>query len=280
MVTGPAPPLTSCLYFGHIVHHRLQPVTHTFRYQVCGLLIDLDELAGLDKRLRLFSCNRPNLFGFSEYDHGPHDGSSLRHWIDWHLAAIGIDLAGGAVRVLCFPRHFGYVFNPLAVWFCYDQSGGLVALLLEVTNLEHESHSYLLSVAQGSRGQWISASFDKKFHVSDFVEMDAKYECRLLEPGDQIAVAIREFEHSVETLIATWNGRHVPLTDRSLLYTLARFPLMTMRISAAIHWQGLRLIGKGVPRHAHVSAPPLELTYAGSAHRFQPGGRSGSAVDL
>ncbi|HEY1302331.1 MAG TPA: DUF1365 domain-containing protein [Vicinamibacterales bacterium] len=270
MVTVP-PTCVSGLYFGEIVHRRLRPVSHTFRYRVCGLLVDLDEVADLDRRLRLFSYNRPNLFGFYDRDLGPRDGSSLRHWIDRHLSAVGIDPMGGSVRVLCFPRLFGYVFNPLAIWFCYDSSGRLVALLLEVSNLTRESHSYLLRVAPEDGGTVISASFDKTFYVSGFIDMAARYECRVLEPGTRVAVGIRELEHFNETLLATWSGRRVPLTDRSLLRAFVSFPLMTFKVSAAIYWQAIRLMSKGVPHYAHVSAPAGELTYAGFARRaFTP----------
>jgi len=264
-----------------VVHRRLRPVIHSFRYQVCGLLVDLDEVAELDHRLALFSFNRPNVFGFCERDHGPRDGSSLRTWIDQHLYRTGIDLSGGSVQVLCFPRVFGYVFNPLAIWFCYHGDGRLAALLLQVSNLAHQTHSYLLSVAPGGAGPWITASFAKEFYVSGFVGMDARYECRVLEPGDRMDVAIREFERCDPTLIATWSGRRIPLTDMSLLYALSRFPLMTFKISAAIYWQALRLIRKGAPRYPMTSAPHLELTYAGAAERGgQAGGSSGKAVNL
>ena len=256
----------SCLYFGHVVHQRLRPVAHSFRYPVCGLLVDLDELAELDQRLAFFSFNRPNVFGFCDRDHGPRDGSPLRAWIDRHLAEVGIDVSEGAVRMLCFPRLFGYVFNPLTVWYCYHRSGRLAALVLEVSNMAHQSHSYLLSVDSGHGDGWISASFAKQFYVSGFIGMDARYEVRVLDPGDRMGVAVREFEHADETLIAAWDGRRVALTDASLLYTLARFPLMTFKISAAIYWQALRLISKKVPLYPQDTAPHLELTYAGAAH--------------
>jgi DUF1365 family protein len=258
-------PHVSCLYFGRIVHRRRRPVEHGFAYDVCGLFVDLDELSELDRRLRLFSWNRPNVFAFDERDHGPRDGSSLKAWIERHLAANGIDLAGGAVRVLCFPRLFGYVFNPLSVWFCHRRDGTLAALLLEVRNMAHESHSYLLAAGPHDRGQWRAARFAKVFHVSDFAGMDAEYCCRILLPEDHMCVQIREFEDADETLVAVWRGHRAELTDAALLGTLGRFPLMTLKVWAAIYWEALQLIRKGVPRHLHGDAPTRELTYAGSA---------------
>src|SRR4029453_8057216 len=185
MVIEPGPSGASCLYFGHVVHERLRPATHRFRYQVCGLLVDLDELCSLDRRLALFSVNRPNVFGFRERDHGPRDGSSLRPWFGRHLSRIGVDASDGPVRVLCFPRLFGHVFNPLTVWFCHRRNGEVAALVLEVSNMIHESHCYMLSV-DSSRDGWLSASFDKRFYVSGFVGMDARYECRVLDPGERM----------------------------------------------------------------------------------------------
>jgi DUF1365 family protein len=278
MVIPPRLPGASCLYFGQVVHERLRPVTHRFRYQVCGLLVDLDELCSLDRRLALFSVNRPNVFGFCERDHGPRDGSPLRPWIERHLSRIGVDASHGPVRVLCFPRLFGHVFNPLTVWFCHQRNGDVAALVLEVSNMTHESHCYMLSV-DSERDGWLSASFDKRFYVSGFIGMDARYECRVLDPGDRMCVRVCEFERGDETLRAAWHGRRVPLTDASLLYTLVRFPLMTFKISAAIYWQALRLIGKGVPIYRKDAASPVEPTYVGTAAREgQSEGSSGSGA--
>jgi uncharacterized protein len=268
VVTGTAPP-ASGLYFGRIVHRRRRPVEHGFAYDVCGLLVDLDELPELDRRLRLFSWNRPNVFAFNHRDHGPRNGSSLKDWVARHLAAVGIDLDGGRVLVLCFPRLFGYVFNPLSVWFCYRPDGSLAALVLEVSNMAHESHSYLLSAGPSDNGRWLSARFAKVFHVSDFVSMDAEYCCRILAPGERVCMQIRELEHADETLVAVWRGRRVPLTDATLLYALARFPLMTFKVWTAIYWEGWRLVRKGVPRYPRSEALARELTYAGWA-RAEP----------
>lgn len=279
MVIGPQPARASCLYFGHVVHTRLRPVTHEFRYQVCGLFVDLDELPDLNRRLALFSVNRPNVFGFCERDHGPRDGSSLRAWIGQHLSRNGIDAADGPVRVLCFPRVFGYVFNPLTVWFCQRRSGDVAALALEVRNMTGESHCYLLSADARPDQGCLSASFDKRFYVSGFIGMDARYDFRVLDPGDRMSVAVREFERGDETLRAAWSGRRVPLTDASLLYAFVRFPLMTFKITASIYWETLRLLGKGLPVHRKEGASPLEPTYAGAARRErQSGGSSGNGA--
>jgi uncharacterized protein len=289
----PAPASASCLYFGRVSHQRVRPVTHSFQYNVCCLLADLDELGDLDRHLSLFSFNRWNVFSFFDRDHGPRDGSPLRPWIDRHLSAIGIDLAGGPVRVLCFPRLFGFVFNPLTFWFCYHRAGRLRAVLLEVSNMLGETHGYLLSVDGGYTGGRLSASFSKSFYVSAFIGMDASYQCDVVEPDEHLGLLIREFEQDQETLIASWTGRRRAMTTANLAYALGRYPLMTFKIWAAIYWQALRLIRKGVPRYPQASAPGVDVTYAGTAQptpsarddsssppSTQPGGSSGSPAKL
>lgn len=258
----PDPELSSCMYFGRVMHHRLRPVRHSFDYGVWCILASLDELEDIDARFTLFSFNRLNIFSFFERDHGPRDGSPLRSWIDRHLHAMGIDLAGGPVRLLCFPRLFGYVFNPLSVWFCHHQDGRLLAVLLQVSNMHGEWHNYLFPVAEAAGGASASASFDKRFSVSAFTAMNARYTCSLIEPGERFDVLIREFEHDEETLIASWMGERSRMTAASLLYALARYPLMTFKIWGAIYWQAVQLVRKGVPRLAQSPRPDVEVTYA------------------
>ena len=192
----------SCLYFGRVMHKRLIPFRHRFTYRVFSLFIDLDELPALDRGPRLFSHNRWNLFAFFDRDHGPRDGSPLRPWIERRLAEADIDLAGGPVRLLCFPRLFGFVFNPLSLWFCYHQSGRLAAVLYEVSNTFGQWHSYLIPIDRGQKaGRAIRQSCDKRLYVSPFIGMVSTYHFRLLEPDARLAVAIRQWVPEGEQLI-------------------------------------------------------------------------------
>src|SRR4051812_17364575 len=135
----------SALYTGWVMHRRLRPRRHQFRYRVFSLLVELDELSLLDRKLKLFAWNRFGLFSFHDRDHG--DGRPLRAWLDSLLENAGIQ-ADGSRRVLCYPRILGYVFNPLSVWFCHDRTGALKAMIYEVHNTFDERHFYVLPAAE------------------------------------------------------------------------------------------------------------------------------------
>ena len=172
---GLTPPLRSCLYAGRVVHERLRPVRHRFAYRVLSLLLDLDELDEVDRRLRLFSVGRPNLLGFRPADHGPCDGGPLKPWALAELARAGIVLAEPRIELLCFPRVLGYAFNPLSLWFCHDGER-LAAVIHEVRNTFGGRHRYVMPV--DGLGPVARHTVPKAFHVSPFVAMDAAYDSR------------------------------------------------------------------------------------------------------
>jgi hypothetical protein len=239
----------ACLYFGEVMHRRVRPVAHEFRYRVATLCVDLDEIDALSRRLRLFSRNRFNLFGFDDRDHG--DGGDLRAWAERQLAAAGIAARGGRIRVLCFPRLLGYVFNPLTLYFCHEPGGALRAVIYEVHNTFGERHAYALPVSgEGVAPHAIVQRAEKGFYVSPFVPMAAEYRFRLRPPGERFALAIREHDAAGDILHATLHGRRVPLSDAALLRACLAYPALTMKVIGAIHWQALRLWLKGVPFHA------------------------------
>jgi uncharacterized protein len=256
------------------MHRRLDRIAHSFTYRVFSLLIDLDDLPALDRGRRLFSHNRWNVVSVWDRDHGPKDGTALRQWIDNQLLRFGLDPSGGSVRLLCFPRLFGYVFNPLSLWFCHNRSGRLHAILYEVRNTFGEWHGYLFPVeAEAMPGGLIRQECEKLFYVSPFIDMKARYEFRLHEPGERFDLVIRESVGNERVLVATHVATRIQLTDMNLLRAVIRLPLMTIRVIVGIHWQGFRLWRKGAA-FRHRPKPPDELvTLVGSLQ----GERSSSA---
>jgi len=237
----------NAIYNGHVMHRRISPSRHAFKYRVFALLLDLDGMD--DLKLRLFARNRAAPVSFHDSDHG--DGRPLREWIAAKLAEADIE-ADGPVRVLCYPRLFGFVFNPLSVWFCYSRDGRLAAMIYEVHNTFGERHAYVLRV-EGDSGA-IRQACAKEFHVSPFLSMDCAYDFRIREPGADVLVAINETEHGKPVLSAVFSGQHQTLSDRALAFALLRYPLMTLKVVVAIHYEALRLWLKRVPTHAHHGA--------------------------
>lgn len=252
----------SGLYEGTVVHSRLKPARHRFAYRVFSLLIDLDELPALDHALRLFAHNRFGLTGFHDADHGPPGTPMTRAWIDARLAEAGLP-AGGPVRVLCFPRVLGYVFNPLSVWFCHAPDGSLAAILHEVSNTFGQRHYYLMPASVGADGL-VRQSCDKDFYVSPFMDMATTYHFRIRPPADTVSVAIHQTDADGAVLHASLAGRRVELSDRALASAWLRHPLMTLKIIAGIHWEALRLWRKGIGIRPRPPAPAAVVSVPAS----------------
>lgn len=247
---APAP----ALYVGRVVHERHRPVRHRLAYGVFFLLLDLDEIDACAAQSRLFAHNRFGVLSFYDRDHGPLDGTPLRPWVERHLKEAGLQDPGGRIMVACFPRLWGYVFNPLSVYYCFDRDGRLTAVLHEVRNTFGELHGYLLPVASdATAGGAIRQEVAKEFHVSPFIPMAARYVFRLHVPDERFVLVIEDYFEDGLGLTAVMTGTRRPLTDRALLAAVARHPLMTLKVIAAIHWHALRLWLKGVP---FLSKPP------------------------
>lgn len=232
------------LFVGDVMHLRLRPKRHQFRYSVVSLWLDLDRLEETASSLRLFSLDRWGLAGFARRDHGPRDGSDLRPWVEARLADAGMPRPE-RIMLLCFPRLFGVVFNPLSVYYCYDADGALYAVVYQVSNTLGEQHPYVVPVAADEDGAARHRQ-DKTFYVSPFIEMDKTYRFTLRPPGEKLALRIKESDASGEYLIATWSGAAEPLSDRRLAWRFLTHPLMAVKVLGAIHWQALRLFLKGV----------------------------------
>lgn len=229
------------------------------RYRVFSLFIDLDDLPGLARRLRLFAHNRFGLFSFFDRDHGSGDGAPLRVWVDGTLARAGLAPDGGAIRLLCYPRILGYVFNPLSVYYCHRRSGALMAMVYEVNNTFGQRHSYVIPVEASEAGE-IRQSCDKHFYVSPFMAVAGRYHFRLDPPDERLSVAIDYRDENGLLLHAGFAGRRVPLSDRALARAFFKYPLMTMKVMAGIHWEAAKLWRKRVPLVKQPPPPPFPVT--------------------
>lgn len=253
----------SALYHGAVVHRRFTPKTHALSYRVFSLLADLDELPDLSRRLTLFGYNRRAVLSLHDRDHGPGDGTPLKEWVTRELDAAGI-AAGGPIRLLCYPRLWGYTFNPLSVFWCHRPDGSLAAVLHEVHNTFGDRHCYLAAVDDREAGaKLVRHSAAKDFHVSPFLPMDLTYHFTLRPPGEKVAVGIDETDPAgTRVLHASFGGTRRALSDAEILRSVVRHPLMTVKVIAGIHWEALRLWRKGLTVYRHAGERPPLVTVA------------------
>ena len=233
----------SIIYNGKVIHRRFKPKEHYFKYRVFSLLIDIDELEIIENKIKIFSYNKFNIISFFDKDHGPRDGSSVKEWVIKNLKDVGIENNKIQIKLLCYPRIFGYVFNPLSVFFIYDESSRLIAILYEVKNTFGEQHTYVFKTEDE---KVIINDCSKKFHVSPFIEMECHYYFRVLKPSDKMSVIIDQKDKDGKLLYASQDGKASELNEKNLLTSYISHPLMTFKIIAAIHYEALKLWLKGI----------------------------------
>lgn len=256
--------VTSCLYRGEVVHRRLNPLRHELRYRVFNLLADVDRLDELSRSLTLFSYNRANMFSIMDRNHGPGDGTPVREHA-WSLvrAAKG----GGEVRrifMFCYPSVLGYVFNPLTVYYAVDAADRLRLMIYEVNNTFGGRHSYVLPV-----GDSLAHSAPKHFFVSPFNAVEGHYTFNFTAPEEKMSLGIALSVDDVPVLNAYVSGTRKPLTDANLLRAFLGVPLLTLKVTAAIHLHALKLWWKGLKLKRRPRGPNHTVDHVPEA-RSQP----------
>ena len=235
---------SSCIYSGLVTHRRFKPKKHFFSYKTFSLLIDLNELKDIEKKIIFFSCNKLNILSFYNTDHGPRDGSSIKRWVEKTLLKSNINIKGGKIKLLCFPRFFGYVFNPLSIFYCYDKKLKLKAILYEVKNTFNEQHTYVFK--SSIKSNQILHKCSKKFYVSPFIKMKTFYNFRLSKPKKKIDILIKQTDFAGPLLMARQVGKRLKLNSYNLFYQFLKHPLMSFKVIGAIHFEAFRLWLKGV----------------------------------
>ncbi|MDX2644681.1 DUF1365 domain-containing protein [Streptomyces sp. PA03-1a] len=230
------PPQVPALYECTITHVRTDPLRHAFAHRTYMWLTDPA------RPPRLPAALRP-LARFDPRDHFGGRHPTVRAALDAWLAAQGVDLHGGPVRMLSHARVLGHVFNPLTLYWCHDPDGTLVCVVAEVHNTYGERHAYLLRT-DGRDGAHVA----KDFYVSPFLPVDGGYRMRLPEPHDRLHLTVHlERPGGGTPFTATVRGERRPATAPGLLRAAARHPWSTAAVSAGIRRHGIRLLLRGLP---------------------------------
>ena len=233
----------SKIYTGKVIHKRFKPKEHYFKYNVFSLLIDLNELEEINKYIKFFSYNKFNIISFYDKDHGDRDGSSIKLWVKKNLRNIGIMTEDISIKLLCYPRIFGYVFNPLSTYFIYNKHSELISIFYEVKNTFGEQHTYIFK-AQDEKT--VQNKCKKKFYVSPFIEMDCEYHFKTLNPREQLSVVINQNDKDGKLLFASQDGISRDFNNKNLILSYLTHPLMTFKIIGAIHYEAFKLWAKRI----------------------------------
>lgn len=240
--------MKSRIYEGWIRHRRDAPRPHEFSYRLYLLYLDLDELNSVFTGRWLWSADRPAVAWFRRQDHVGKVDEELKDTVRGLVRRETGREVPGPVRLLTHLRYFGYCMNPVSFYYCWDQDGqSLEAVVAEVSNTPWgETHCYVIDMKRGTK-----ASFRKAFHVSPFMAMNQQYLWRLSRPGQTLSVSMRNIEYGRRLFSASMVLREREITGPQLARVLTRYPLMTVKVVAAIYWQALRLWLKGTPFHEH-----------------------------
>lgn len=238
-------PAASCLYECTVMHRRLHPKPHEFVYRIFLFLLDLDEIPALTCAVPIFSAEEPNFYSLRNEDYFQFHSRGLRANLETFLQTQNIAERPARIRLLTLPRMLGYTFNPISIFFCFDEEDRPLTSVVQVGNTFGELKPYLVPLDESGNGFHIRVP--KNYYVSPFSPLDVAFDFRFKNPGQILHIAIDNYQGDQKTLVSTLTGKRTELTTSNLTRLTLAFPLVTLKIIFLIHWEALRLWLKGIP---------------------------------
>ena len=216
------------------------------------MYVDLDELPSMFDSSLAWQYEKPGLASFYRKDHYGDNSYTLSTMIRELVFARTHDVITGPIRLLTHFRYFGHVFNPLSIYYCFDEHDEqLTHVVAEVTNTPwKEQYCYVLP-GHTQQQKFLTNSSQKDFHVSPFMDMDMDYQWNIQVPGEHLHLGIENFARDKKLFDATMSLKKIDINKRNLASALTNYPFMTIKIVSAIHLQALKLWFKGIDYVPH-----------------------------
>lgn len=255
--------MNSCLYRATVMHNRLEPKPHRFHYNIFMFYIDLDEIDTITKKLWMLSRNCFNFFSFRDSEHlqlptdNPDKSKNVKEHISDYLQQNGITIGKGRIMLLTNLNVLGYNFNPVSFYYCYDEKGEPLCVVVEITNTYREMKLFLLTKKEFASGKF-KLNTTKYFYVSPFIDHDVNFDFNLAIPGEKLNIRIDDYKDDKRIFISTLTGIRKPLTNLNLALFSIRFPFITLKIITLIHWNAVKLWFKKIPYHKKAANQELQ----------------------
>ncbi len=241
--------MRSHLLEGKLRHRRSNPIEYDLEHSVYYAALDLAELDEVTRSTRLIGRNRRNVLEFRDADHWTTPATDIRETVLAHLREQGEDPTGWRIMLVTNLRVLGYVFNPASFYLCRDTAGVLRVVVIEVHNTHLERHLYTLRPE--APGRKFTASMEKDFYVSPFIDMEGRYTFHVQDDPASLRLAINERKDGAPVIATSLVLTRRRLSDRMVVRLLLHHPLMTQRTMALIHVHAWRLWRRGVKFQRH-----------------------------
>ena len=250
--------LNSCLYECDVMHYRVTPKEHKFTHKVFMFYVDLDEIDQLSKRFTLFSRNKSNIFSFYDQDHIKFGSNHIKENILEYLKQNGITTKINRIMLLTNVRVFGYIFNPVSFYYCFDEADQPVCVVPEICNTFREIKPFFMGPETYDGKKFVSQQ-KKHFYISPFVELEVPMDFQLRIPNERLNIRIDDLKDNKKFLYSALTGKKVTMTNKMLLWFGIKYPFITLKVIGLIHIHAAILhYIKKIPYHKKASNPHLQ----------------------
>lgn len=249
--------MNSCLYDCTVVHLRVKPKTNKFVNKIFMFYLDLGEIDFLCQNNFFLGHNRFRPYSFYDSDHMPLANTTVRQNLVDFLRSKGVTQELGRIMLLTNLRTWGYVFNPLSIYFCFDKKDQPLCCIPEIGNTFGEIKPYLLKKETFVDGTFKEIQ-DKYFYISPFSDLDIGMEFNFKVPDEQLDIRVDDVRDKEKILFASLTGERKVLNKTNLFWYGLRFPFITFKIIALIHWHALLIYLRKFPFHAKEENPHLQ----------------------